>query len=229
MQQNRAHVRLLIVAGVALLWTLAIFGRLAYLQLYRHGDYLTKAQRQQQRIIEISPKRGAIYDRNMHALAMSIKVDSAFAIPSQIKDKTFASQLISRAIGVPADVVESRLDSSQNFVWIERKLNSEKAEELKQLNLAGVYTQPENKRFYPKGSLASHVVGFVDMDEKGLGGIEYALDSQVRGKSEKILMMADAHQNPFDGGEARKERAPAWCSRWTRKFNTSRNASLPRR
>ncbi len=197
---------MLIVAGVALLWTTAIFGRLVYLQLYRHGDYLTKAQRQQQRIIEISPKRGAIYDRNMHALAMSIKVNSAFAIPSQLKDKALAAHLLSGVLGVPADVIESRLDSSQTFVWVERKLTPEKAEALSQLNLAGVYTQPENKRFYPKGSLASHVVGFVDMDEKGLGGIEYALDNQVRGKSEKILMMTDGHQNPFDGGEARRER-----------------------
>src|SRR5476651_2182948 len=122
MQQNRAHVRLVIVAGVALLWITAIFGRLVYLQLYRHGDYFTKAMRQQQRIIEISPKRGIIYDRNGLALAMSVKVDSAFAIPSQIKDKALAAQLISGAINVPADVIESRLDSSQNFVWIERKL-----------------------------------------------------------------------------------------------------------
>ncbi|MEQ1473711.1 MAG: penicillin-binding transpeptidase domain-containing protein, partial [Candidatus Acidiferrum sp.] len=206
MQQNRAHVRLLIVAGVALLWITAIFFRLGYLQLYRHRDYLARAQRQQQRIIEISPKRGAIYDRNMNALAMSIKVNSAFAIPSQIKDKSLAAHLLSGVLSIPADVIESRLDSSQNFVWIERKLLPEKAEAITQLNLAGVYTQPENKRFYPKGSLASHVVGFVDMDEKGLGGIEYALDSQVRGKSEKILMMTDAHQNTFDGGEARRER-----------------------
>ena len=206
MQQNRAHVRLLIVAGVALLWITAIFFRLGYLQLYRHRDYLARAQRQQQRIIEISPKRGAIYDRNMNALAMSSKVNSAFAIPSQIKDKSLAAHLLSGVLGVPADVLESRLDSSQNFVWIERKLLPEKAEAITQLNLAGVYTQPENKRFYPKGSLASHVVGFVDMDEKGLGGIEYTLDSQVRGKSEKILMMTDAHQIPFDGGEARRER-----------------------
>ncbi len=205
MQQNRAHVRLLIVAGVALLWITAIFGRLAYLQLYRHGDYLTKALRQQQRIIEISPKRGNIYDRNGLALAMSVKVDSAFAIPSQIKDKALAAQLISGAINVPADVIASRLDSSQNFVWIERKLPAEQAEAVKELNLAGIYTQPENKRSYPNGSLASHVVGFVDMDEKGLGGIEYALDSQVRGKNEKILMMADARQRVFDGAEARRD------------------------
>ena len=87
----------------------------------------------------------------MHALAMSVKVDSAFAIPSQIKDKALAAQLISGVLGVPADVIESRLDSSQNFVWIERKLAREKAEAIKELNLTGVYTQPENKRFYPKG------------------------------------------------------------------------------
>lgn len=197
---------MLIVAGVALLWATAIFGRLGYLQLYRHRDYLLRAQRQQQRIIEITPKRGTIYDRKMHALAMSIKVDSAYAVPAELKDRTLAAQLLSGVLGVPADVLESRLDSSQNFVWIERKLTPEKAEAVKALNLEGVYTQPENKRFYPKGDLASHVVGFVDVDEKGLGGIEYGLDNQIRGKSEKIVMMADAHQKAFDGGEARRER-----------------------
>jgi cell division protein FtsI (penicillin-binding protein 3) len=206
MQQTRAHVRLLIVAGVALLWATAVFGRLGYLQLYRHRDYLLRAQRQQQRIIEISPKRGAIYDRNMHALAMSIKVDSAFAIPNEIKDKPLAAQLLSGVLGIPADLVESRLDSSQNFVWIERKLSPEKSEAITALNLKGVYTQAENKRFYPNADLASHVLGFVDVDEKGLGGIEYALDSQIRGKSEKIVMMADAHQKSFDGAEARRDR-----------------------
>ena len=197
---------MLIVAGVALLWATAVFGRLGYLQLYRHGDYLLRAQRQQQRIIEISPKRGAIYDRNMHALAMSIKVDSAFAIPNEIKDKALAAQLLSGVLGLPADLVESRLDSSQNFVWIERKLTPEKSEAITALNLKGVYTQAENKRFYPKADLASHVLGFVDVDEKGLGGIEYALDNQIRGKSEKIVMMADAHQKWFDGAEARRDR-----------------------
>jgi cell division protein FtsI/penicillin-binding protein 2 len=102
--------------------------------------------------------------------------------------------------------MESRLNSSQNFVWIERKLTPEKAEAITALNLKGVYTQPENKRFYPKADLAAHVLGFVDVDEKGLGGIEYALDSQIRGKGEKMVMMADAHQKWFDGAEARSAR-----------------------
>jgi cell division protein FtsI/penicillin-binding protein 2 len=206
MQPNRAHLRLLIVAGIAALWALAVFGRLTYLQLFRYEYYWSRAQRQQQRTIEISPTRGAIYDRNMHALAMSIKVDSAFAIPGELKDRDLAAKLLAGALGVPRDVIESRLDSSQNFVWLERKLTPERAEAVKNLKLAGVYFQQENKRFYPKGTLASHVIGFVDVDEKGLGGVEYALDRQVRGKSEKIVMLADAHKRWFDGAEARRDR-----------------------
>ncbi len=205
MQASKVHVRLLMVAGVAMLWMTAVFGRLVYLQLFRHSDYLARAVHQQQRIIEIYPKRGAIYDRNGHALAMSIKVESAFAIPSELKDKELAAQLLSGVLGVPRDVVESRLESSQNFVWIERKLTPEKAEAVTALNLKGVYTQPENKRFYPSANLAAHVLGFVDVDEKGLGGVEYELDKDVRGKSEKIILSADAHSHVFDGAEARRE------------------------
>ena len=126
-----------------MLWMTAVFGRLVYLQLFRHSDYLARAVHQQQRIIEIYPKRGAIYDRNGHALAMSIKVESAFAIPSELKDKELAAQLLSGVLGVPRDVVESRLESSQNFVWIERKLTPEKAEAVTALNLKG--------RVYPAG------------------------------------------------------------------------------
>ena len=96
MQQEKVHVRLLIVAGVALLWMTAVFGRLSYLQLVRHSDYLTRAQHQQQRTIDITPKRGAIYDRNMHPLAMSVPVESAFAIPTEIGDnKALAARLLS--------------------------------------------------------------------------------------------------------------------------------------
>jgi cell division protein FtsI (penicillin-binding protein 3) len=73
------------------------------------------------------------------------------------------------------------------------------------LNLKGVYLQAENQRYYPKRELASHVLGFVDLDEKGLGGIEYALDNAIRGKSEKIVVMADAKQRWFDGGAAQKD------------------------
>src|SRR4029077_5584568 len=190
MHENRAHPalggrramnRLLFVAGAVAVCMTAVFGRLGYLQLFRHREYLTRAQHQQQHVIEITPKRGAIYDRNMHPLAMSIPVDSAFAVPSELADEKLAARLLSGVLGIPRDVLETRLESSRSFVWISRKLPPDKKEAVEALNLKGIYFQKENQRIYPKRDLASHVLGFVDLDEKGLGGIEYELDSKIRG------------------------------------------------
>lgn len=206
MQQDRVHVRLLIIAGVAFLWMGAVFGRLTYLQLYRHSEYLSRAMRQQQRTIEITPERGTIFDRNGKPLAMSISVDSAFAVPSEIADENLAARLLSGVINKPVDEIEARFESSRSFAWIARKLPPEKADAIRKLNLKGIYLQKENQRFYPKRDLAAHVLGFVDVDEKGLSGIERELDSAIRGKSERIVVMADAKQRWFDGGEAKRER-----------------------
>src|SRR5437870_6301125 len=203
---RKAVSRLLIVACLALLWMTAVFGRLAYLQLFLHSEYMARAQRQQQRVIEITPKRGAIYDRNMHPLAMSIPADSAFAVPSELGDEQLAARLLSGVLGISSDVLEARLESSHSFVWLARKLPPDKKEAVEALNLKGVYFQKENQRIYPKRDLAAHVLGFVDLDEKGLAGIEYGLDTQIRGKSEKIVVMADARQRWFDRVEAQRER-----------------------
>ncbi len=203
---RKAVSRLLIVACAALLCMTAVFGRLGYLQLFLHSEYMARAHRQQQRVIEITPKRGAIYDRNMHPLAMSIPVDSAFAVPSELGDGQLAARLLSGVLGIPREALEARLESSHSFAWIARKLPPDKKEAVEALNLKGVYFQKENQRIYPKRELASHVLGFVDLDEKGLGGIEYEFDGQIRGKSEKIIVMADARQRWFDGGEAQRER-----------------------
>jgi len=139
MRDRVAADRLLIVAGVGLIWMAAIFGRLGYLQLFCHSEYMARAQRQQQRVIEITPKRGSIYDRNMHPLAMSIPVDSAFAVPSELADEQLAARLLSGVLGIPDDVLEGRLASSRSFVWIARKLPPNKAEAVAALNLKGVY------------------------------------------------------------------------------------------
>lgn len=197
---------MVIVAGLVVLGLAAVIVRLGYLQLFCHSEYLARAARQQQRTIEITPQRGSIYDRNMDALAMSIPVDSVFAVPPEIADAQLAAQLLSRVLGIPRDVLEARLGSSQTFVWIARKVPPDKKEAVDALNLKGVYFQKENQRIYPKRELAAHVLGFVDLDEKGLGGIEYELDHLIRGKGEKVLVMADARQRWFDGTEAQRER-----------------------
>jgi len=201
-----ASERLLIVATLMLLCIVAVLSRLGYLQLFRHSEYLAHAARQQQRTIEITPKRGAIYDRNMDTLAMSIPVDSVFADPIDVGDPQLAARLLSRVLGIPVEILEAKLTSAQNFVWIARKVPPDKKEAVEALNLKGIYFQKENQRIYPKRELAAHVLGFVDLDEKGLGGIEYELDNQIRGKSEKIVVMADARQRWFDGAEAQRER-----------------------
>src|SRR6266478_3007478 len=197
MRQNRVHVRLLLIAGVALLWTTAVFGRLSYLQLFAHGEYMARAQRQQQRTIEITPKRGILYDRNMHALAMSVPVKSAFAVPAEIADESMAAGLLSGVLGVPQDVLQARMASSRSFVWISRKLPPEKVEAIEALNLKGISFQAENQRFYPKRDLAAHVMGFVDLDEK----IQYIAQRELLAAIEKTHAMAGSVvvMNPNNG------------------------------
>src|ERR1700690_2089909 len=122
MEQEKVHVRLLILAGVAFLWMTAISGRGAYLQLYQHKEYLGRANRQQRRTIEITPHRGSIYDRNMNLLAKSIPVQSAFAVPTEIKDVTMATRLLAGVLGMPAEILRDKLESGATFVWIQGKL-----------------------------------------------------------------------------------------------------------
>src|SRR2546428_358867 len=115
MHQNRVQLRLLIIAGFVTLWMGAVFARLGFLQLIEHGDYLARAHRQQQRTIEITPKRGAIYDRNMRPLAMSTEVESAFAIPTELgENKALAAHLLSGVLNVPNDVLEKKFNMSPN-------------------------------------------------------------------------------------------------------------------
>jgi len=202
MDWRSPRVRLLLVAAVATLWMGAALIRLAYLQLVCYSDYYARAQRQQQRLVEISPKRGAIYDRNHRELAMSISVESCFAVPVEIADPEMAARLLARVLGTSAEEIETRLSSSKSFVWIARKLPPEKVERIQALNLAGIYFQKENKRFYPMRELAAHVVGHVDIDEKGQGGIEHALDEQIRGKPGRMMILTDARRRWIDSSES---------------------------
>jgi cell division protein FtsI (penicillin-binding protein 3) len=206
MEQEKVHVRLLILAGVAFLWMTAVFGRLTYLQLIRHTEYMSQATRQQRHTIDIYPKRGAIYDRNSRPLAMSVPVQSAFAVPVEVKDKDMAARLLSGVLQMPADTVREKLETGGSFVWIKRKLSQEEEVAVRSLNLKGIYFFEENKRNYPQRDMAAHVLGFVDVDEHGLGGVEYEYDSLIRGKAEKIVVMKDARQKWFDGGQAQQDR-----------------------
>jgi len=205
MEQEKVHVRLLILAGVAFFWMFAVFGRLTYLQFFRHSDFMSQAIRQQRHTIDIYPKRGAIFDRNLRPLAMSVPVQSVFVVPGEVKDTELAARLLAGALQVPAGAIREKLESGSSFVWLKRKLRQEEEVAVRSLNLKGVYFFEENKRYYPKRDMAAHVLGFVDVDEHGLGGIEYEYDSLIRGKAEKIVVLKDARQRWFDGGQAQQD------------------------
>ncbi len=201
MDLRSSPARVLMVAVLAMLWMGAALGRLAYLQLFCYSDYLARAQRQQQRIVEVSPKRGVIYDRNLRELAMSVSVDSCFAVPAEVTDPEMVARLLAGVLGTSPEEIETRLSSSRSFVWIARKLSPQKVARIQALNLRGIYFQKENQRFYPKRRLAAHVLGYVDIDEKGLAGIEYALNEQIRGKPGRMLILADARRRWYDSNE----------------------------
>ena len=186
------------MAALAVLWTGAALGRLAYLQLFRYSDYYSRAQHQQRLIVDVGASRAEIFDRNMNPLAMSVPVDSAFAVPSEISDPQMVARLIGKVLDVPSEEIVARIAASHSFAWIARKIPPEKSERIAAMNLRGIYFQREGGRFYPKRDLASHILGYVDIDGKGLGGIEYSLDDNIRTKPGKMLILADAHRRWYD-------------------------------
>jgi len=149
-------------------------------------------------IVEVGARRAEIFDRNLNALAMSVPMDSCFAVPSEIADPDMVARLIGKVLDVSPDEIATRLAGSHSFVWIARKLPPEKAERIAAMNLRGIYFQREGGRFYPKRELAAHVLGYVDIDEKGLGGVEYSLDDNIRSKPGKMLILTDAHRRWYD-------------------------------
>ncbi len=206
MAQSSSRLRLGVVFAFVLLWSFAVVARLGYLQLYRYRDYLERANRQQERIIEVSPMRGPIYDRNGRELAMSIPVDSCFADPQEISDPEMVGRLLSHVLGIPAEDIEQKLAQGRSFVWIARKITPAQAARIQALNLRGIYFQKENKRFYPEHTLAAAVLGYVDVDEHGLGGVEYSLDKEIRGKPGRMMVLADARRQWLDRSETPADR-----------------------
>jgi cell division protein FtsI (penicillin-binding protein 3) len=195
---NAAQRRLYLLGVVLLLWFVAICFRLVYLQIFQYGEFEQRAMHQQQRTIEISPKRGVIYDRAGRELAMSINVDSGFAVPTEIPDLAQTISLISRITREDPREVLAKCKASRSFCWVARKADAETVERIKALNLRGIYFQKESKRFYPKRDLAAQVLGYVGMDDEGLSGIEREFDEQLRGKSGRMLVQVDARRKNFN-------------------------------
>jgi cell division protein FtsI (penicillin-binding protein 3) len=188
---SNPNTRLLILAGFFAFWFVMICGRLVWLQVVDYGDYTQRAARQQQRSIDVSPVRGNIYDRRGNELAMTVSVDSVFAVPSEVPDIHATAQILSRILKADSTEIENRMHASRAFAWVARKMDNTMSARVRALNLKGIYFQKESKRFYPKGELAAQVLGYVGLDDEGLGGIEREFESKLTGKPGKMLITMD--------------------------------------
>jgi len=193
--------RSLILGGVLALWMVGLFGRLYQLEIFQYLELLGRAQRQQQRIVEVAPQRGTIFDRQMHPLAMSLAVDSVYAVPAEIPNREMAANLLATVLDLDQRDLVGRFKAFRSFCWIKRKVSSEEAKRARNLNLKGVYFQREMKRFYPKGDLAAQVLGYVGLDEKGLAGLEYGW-KEIEGKPGRVLLAEDARHQSYRSSES---------------------------
>jgi cell division protein FtsI (penicillin-binding protein 3) len=203
--RNSANVRLYLLAAILFLWGGTICLRLVYLQIFRYGSFELRAQHQQQRTTEVSARRGIIYDRAGHELAMSISVDSVFAVPTEIPDLGGTVSLISRITHADPRELLAKCQAARTFCWFARKADAETADRIRSLNLRGIYFQKESKRFYPKRELAAQVIGYVGTDDEGLSGIEREFDDKLHGKPGEMLVSVDARRKWFGSVEKQPE------------------------
>ena len=193
------RARLLVCAGALGLWTTGIEARLVYLQVFQHADLMDRADRQQNRTVEPPAKRGEIFDRKGRVLAYSVDADTIAAVPTEIDNPAeVAAQVCAALDGCTPErrqAIAKSLARRTSFAYVARKVSQEEAKRVRALALPGITLLKESRRYYPNSELAAHVVGYVGLDNVGLGGIESAYDSQIRGRDGKTLIQTDAKRH----------------------------------
>ena len=193
--------RTMIAFGIGTLVWLLILSRLFFFQVLKASEYKKIADKQGQLHIKLEAKRGIIYDRNGKELAINLPVESFFAIPESVSN----TDLVVKTFVPPSDpkVIQIKQDlaSRKNFVWLKRKVEKEESEKLKQKNVEGVWAKYETKRYYMYGNMAEDMMGFVDIDNKGLAGLEYQYDQFLRGQEGDGIFQRDGHQNYYQTAE----------------------------
>lgn len=200
--------RLLVAVLFLAAWAVAIEARLAHLQIFRHADLSARAERQQLRVVETTPKRGDILDRDGRVLAYSVDADTIYAVPTDIADPRAAARQLCRALRDcgerERETLAERLGNGRAFAYVRRQVLPDQARRVAALDLEGVGFMKENRRFYPNRELVAHVLGYVGLDNKGLSGLEAAYDSVIRGRTGTVLVHTDARRRAF----SRIERPP---------------------
>ncbi|MCQ4574483.1 MAG: penicillin-binding protein 2 [Candidatus Brocadiales bacterium] len=175
--------------------------QLGRIQLVEHDKYQKLADRQHYKRVEIPALRGAILDRNGKILAHSIETNSIYADPKEIEDKPHTSRELANALDLDVSRVQKALDRDKRFAWIKRQVSKKEAQAVEELALAGVSIQKESRRSYPCGKLLCHILGFVDIDESGLEGVEFTFNTELSGRPGYKVITRDGLQRAIFSAE----------------------------
>src|ERR1700722_3283878 len=195
-----------------LVWSVIITGRLFWLQIVRHNDFVERAQKQQSRTFEVAPRRCVLYDRNPHELAMTVQAVWIYAVPPAIDDAPAGPRQLPAIVQTdPADTqtseqqIADRLAKGNSFAWIARRVSPDVATRVKALPIKGIYTQKEFQRFYPDNEIAAQVLGYVGVDDTGLGGLEQKFEPQLHGQPGRMFTAMDARRRVLGSTEHEPE------------------------
>ncbi|UCD89998.1 MAG: penicillin-binding protein 2 [Desulfobacterales bacterium] len=197
---DKKYIRFrMILVGIVFSCFFATIGAKAvYLQVYCGAWLSQKAANQYESIVKSSGKRGKIYDKNLREMAVSIDVTSIAAHPVQVDNKKTTARLLSKVLKIDKNVLVRKLTSGKKFVWIKRQVTPREGEAVRNLGITGIDFIPEHNRFYPSKISAAQVLGFTDIDDQGIEGLEFYYDSYLRGKTSKFMILKDALGRGFD-------------------------------
>lgn len=186
---DASRIRLLF-AGFLIL-SIALTGRLAYWQVLRRGDLVAEARAQVTQAETLAARRGNIYDRNGRLLATTVELESIYAIPGQMTDRTAVAAALAPVLGDPAERIRTKLDGGAEWLFLRRRVAPEVSDRVKALALPGIGLEPEPKRVYPNDGVAAALLGFVNDDGIGQSGIEGQFDAQLRGTPGRLVVDRD--------------------------------------
>jgi cell division protein FtsI (penicillin-binding protein 3) len=189
---NWFKVRIFFLLSLIFLSFALVTGRMFQLQVLKKEQLYRMAAQQQHAQIPLVPKRGTISDQKGEELAVSIEVDSVYADPQKVVDPVKTAQSLGSLLQTDPEELREKLRGKSSFEWIQRKIAPKEVDEIKALHLPGISFLKENKRFYPNAQLASHVIGFVGLDSKGLEGVESQYDTILNGDRQVWTPTKDA-------------------------------------
>ena len=192
---------LLLAAVLGIAAFAALFCRLYYLQIIRHEELQEKAVAQQTRSSTITASRGTIYDASGEILAISASAETIFISPHEIAeyecDKDLIADTLAEILGVDRDSVRKKEEKEESYYQvIKLRAEQEEADRVREFineeEIRGIYLVPDSKRYYPFGSLASQIIGFVNADNEGAYGLEALYEDELQGTAGLVVTEKNA-------------------------------------